>query len=158
MPRPPAEPRRARRAHSAAELRDAAVAVLALARAQLRVWTRPPGRLVTLRPPAPDAPDASASAEVPRLERAVRDASVALERAVRRGRLRPSCLVRSLALADLLERRGVPGGLIRIGVRRDAGTLDAHAWVELDGRVVGDDPRRVRRFTPLGAVVAAPRR
>lgn len=155
MPRPAAERRPSRRAYRAAELLDAAGALLALARAQLRVWTRPSGRLITLRPPAAEG---GARAERPQLERAVRAASVALERAVRRAPLRPSCLVRSLALADLLERRGVPGGLIRIGVRRHRGTLDAHAWVELDGRVVGDDPRRVRRFTPLGAVVAARRR
>ncbi|HEY0971267.1 MAG TPA: lasso peptide biosynthesis protein [Gemmatimonadales bacterium] len=33
-----------------------------------------------------------------------------------------------------------------------------HAWVELDGRVVGDDPRYVATFTPLGALDTLPLR
>ena len=137
------------------ELRDVAIAGAALLRAQLRVWTRPPGRLVhaaASRPPVGAAPERTA------LEAAVGRATVALDRAVRRWPLRPGCLVRSLALADLLGRLGVPGGAIRVGVRRRDRALDAHAWVELDGRVVGDDARHVRRFTPLGAVTPAGRR
>ena len=139
-----------------ADVRDVLAAEWALGRAQLRVWTRPTGRLVGDAPPPPRGdgrPDAVG------LEAVVRRAALALDRAVRRGPIRPSCLVRALALADLLARRGVPDGLVRIGVRRgDGRVIDAHAWVELDGRVVGDDARRVRRFTPLGAVVPVRRR
>jgi len=139
-----------------AEVRDVLAAEWALGRAQLRVWTRPTGRLVR---DAPSVARGNGRPDAARLETAVRRAAVALDRALRRGPLRPSCLVRALALADLLARRGVPDGLVRIGVRRgDGRVIDAHAWVELDGRVVGDDPRRVRRFTPLGAVVPVARR
>lgn len=141
----------------AGDIGDVLAAEWALLRAQLRVWTRPTGRLVRAPLPADGARRPGAPAGD--LEPHVRRATIALDRAVRRGPLRPGCLVRSLALADLLARRGVPEGCIRIGVRRgDGRLLDAHAWVELDGRVVGDDPRRVRGFVPLGTVVPAGRR
>jgi hypothetical protein len=52
------------------------------------------------------------------------------------------CLQRSAAQACLLRTRGLPARLV-IGVHRVP--FLAHAWVELDGRVVNDDPR-VRRF------------
>jgi hypothetical protein len=142
---------------TAADLRDALAAEWALARAQLRLWTTPTGRLV--RAVGAGASTGEPTLSAAELEAAVGRAARALDRALRRGPLRPGCLVRSLALAELLARRGVPDGLIRLGVRRAGGrVLDAHAWVELGGRVIGDDPRRVRRFTPLGAVVPVRRR
>jgi hypothetical protein len=52
------------------------------------------------------------------------------------------CLQRSAVQACLMRTRGLPARLV-IGVRRMP--FMAHAWVELDGRVVNDDPR-VRRF------------
>jgi len=48
-----------------------------------------------------------------------------------------TCLTRSRLLDWLLRRRGVPSEL-RIGVRLHRGTLDAHAWVEVDGVPVND--------------------
>ena len=125
----------------------------ALLDAQLRLWTRPTGALVRAHPGGP-LPAATHAADVARLAAAAERASRSVSRASRYGLFRPSCLVRSLALARLLEREGVPGSLIRVGVRRIAGTLDAHAWIELDGRVIGDDPRRTRAFTPLGTLAA----
>lgn len=50
---------------------------------------------------------------------------------------RPQCLVRSLALWSLLRDQGCPA-MLRIGTRLHAGTLRAHAWVELDGQVIND--------------------
>jgi transglutaminase superfamily protein len=82
------------------------------------------------------------------LERA-RALAVALDRAGRFGVLRPRCLVRSVALHHLLRRAGIPGSRIRIGVRPDSEGLDAHAWVTLANRVLGDDPRFVGRFTEI---------
>lgn len=61
------------------------------------------------------------------------------------GFLRPSCLPRSLTLWWLLRRAGQPAEL-RIGVRRAADRLEAHAWVELEGRVLGDLPDVQDRF------------
>lgn len=53
------------------------------------------------------------------------------------GWLRLSCLPRSLALVALLRGRGVDAAL-RIGVAKEAGLTRAHAWVEIDGAVVGE--------------------
>lgn len=57
------------------------------------------------------------------------------------------CLHRSLALHRLLVRRGVPA-VMRIGVRPGA-PVDAHAWVEVGGHVVGDSERVRAEFTVL---------
>lgn len=46
-----------------------------------------------------------------------------------------NCLSRSLALLWLLRRNG-HGADLRLGVSLDGGTFAAHAWVELDGRVL----------------------
>lgn len=43
------------------------------------------------------------------------------------------CLVQALVLAGLLARRGTPSTVV-IGVQPTADVLDAHAWVELEGR------------------------
>jgi Transglutaminase-like superfamily len=47
------------------------------------------------------------------------------------------CLQRSAATACLLKKSGVPAQLV-IGVQRTP--FKAHAWVEVDGRVVNDKP------------------
>lgn len=53
------------------------------------------------------------------------------------------CLQRSAATACLLRLRGFPARLI-IGVQRMP--FAAHAWVELDGRVINDEPRVCSAF------------
>ena len=58
------------------------------------------------------------------------------------------CLTRAIALARILGERGVKAD-VRLGVRRIDGRLDAHAWVELDGRPVNDDEAHVRRYARL---------
>ena len=58
------------------------------------------------------------------------------------------CLQSSLALRAWLARIGVFADL-RIGVRKDGGDLQAHAWLEYGGEVLNDDPRAVKRFVPL---------
>ncbi len=170
----------------------------ALLDALLRARLTPVGRLV-----APTAPTAARAARAARAAGAAAEAAIddgqaraalvartvrALDRAARRGLFRPSCLVRSLALLRLLERGGVSGARMRIGVRREgpggaermvadasgaanfpvgggpqptrpphpAGRMLAHAWVELDGRIVGDEPRHVATFTPLGSLSSLP--
>jgi hypothetical protein len=47
-----------------------------------------------------------------------------------------TCLRRALVLQRMLERRGI-AAVLRVGARRDEGFL-AHAWVEVDGRPVGE--------------------
>jgi hypothetical protein len=65
--------------------------------------------------------------------------------AARRGMARGTCLTQSLTLLRLLQREGVMGQL-RIGVRLQAGQLDAHAWVEVDGQPVNDSPDVTARY------------
>ena len=60
---------------------------------------------------------------------------------------RATCLTQSLAARILLARHGHPSQL-RLGVARDDGCFDAHAWVESNGRVVIGDVD-LRRFTPV---------
>lgn len=48
------------------------------------------------------------------------------------------CLLESLVLWYLLRRRGFDADLL-LGARTLLGPLEAHAWVELDGRVLNDD-------------------
>lgn len=126
-----------------AERRALARAQAALLGAQLRVWTRPPGSLV--RPGAAAAPGPAAERDAGR----ARALAEAVDRAAAAGLFRPACLVRALALHRLLLRDGVPGARIRLGVQRDGNGLAAHAWVEVDGAVLGDDGRRAPRFHPL---------
>jgi hypothetical protein len=58
-----------------------------------------------------------------------------------------TCLPRALAAEAILRRRGHPAHL-RLGVTRDGGGVQAHAWVESYGRVVVGDGD-VERFAPL---------
>lgn len=60
---------------------------------------------------------------------------------------RATCLTQSLAAQVLLSRHGHPAEL-RLGVARDAGQFDAHAWVESGGRVVIGNTD-ISRYTPL---------
>lgn len=90
-------------------------------------------------------PSASAVSRLPAAE----EVALALDRVARFRRPRPLCLVRSIALHRLLERRGLSGSRISVGVRMNGRTFEAHAWVELDGRIVGDDPAYVTQFDAL---------
>jgi hypothetical protein len=59
-----------------------------------------------------------------------------------------SCLEKSLVLEALLVRYGFSPEL-KIGVRREDGVLQAHAWVEVEGHPVGESPNLHRRFLPV---------
>jgi hypothetical protein len=67
---------------------------------------------------------------------------------------RATCLTQALALQVLLGRYGYPSRL-QLGMRRDeSGVLQAHAWVERDGRPVAGGPdvdgfHRFPDFRPL---------
>jgi len=65
------------------------------------------------------------------------------------------CLPQALAAQLLLVRRGFPARL-RLGViKGDRGEVQAHAWMETDGRVVvGGSLAELARFTPLLALDA----
>ena len=72
----------------------------------------------------------------------------AVRSAARRHLYPMRCLAQSLALAWLLGRRGVATDL-RLGVSRQQGKFDAHAWLELDGVPINDSSNLMRRYAPL---------
>ncbi len=125
----------------------------ALARVQYRMWRRPKGALVdhaAPEPPAEQLPDAL-RAELQLAE----ELGLDVLRAARMNPFRPLCLARSLALADLLERHGLRGARIRVGVASGDEGFKAHAWVEYRGRVVGDMDSHVGTYSAFSDV--APR-
>lgn len=60
----------------------------------------------------------------------------------------PTCLRRSVTLIRELGRLGLEGEL-RIGVRREAGRFEAHAWVQAGDAVVNDDPEVTSTYVEL---------
>jgi hypothetical protein len=60
-----------------------------------------------------------------------------MDRAARHHLYSMGCLRRSLTLQWLLYRRGIDADL-RFGVRRKDGILQAHAWLEYQGQVIGE--------------------
>src|SRR2546422_788297 len=93
--------------HEWAELLLAQVAVL---HAQLLVWTRPRGWLVT--PSASPVAPARGGAEI---EPAAQQLALAVGRVAGYGPWRPSCLVRAVALHRALESRGLGGSSVCVG-------------------------------------------
>ena len=71
-----------------------------------------------------------------------------IDSAARRHILPTRCLHRSLLLHRWLQRDNLPSDL-RIGVRLEGDAISAHAWVEIDGRVLNDLPAHVAEFVPL---------
>jgi hypothetical protein len=134
----------------------------ALIWAQVLVWTRPTGRLVSSdqSPAASIAPDtrspaagsAAGSADAPAMDPRALRLALAVGRAAENGIFRPLCLVQAVALHRMLEHRGIAGSRIRIGVRMRQGRFAAHAWVEYHGQVLGDPAEIARGFDDLTGV------
>lgn len=59
----------------------------------------------------------------------------------------PRCLVRSLTIATILRRYGVPA-VVQVGVRVDDG-FAAHAWVEVNGQPTSSLEAGAARHVPL---------
>ena len=77
----------------------------------------------------------------------------AVDRAARALPGNPNCLVRSLTVWTMLAARGIESQL-QFGVRRAGGQTEAHAWVEVDGRVINDSPDIGERFPVLEPMTA----
>jgi hypothetical protein len=77
-----------------------------------------------------------------------------VEAAARQGPYRATCLQRSLALWWLLRRRRIDSEL-RIGVRKEGGRLEAHAWVELRGLVLNEVKDVRERFAAFDRAILA---
>lgn len=122
--------------------KDLLSAQVALLRAQRTLVSQPRGALV--REEMPSAP----AHQEDRLEDARRIA-LAVNRAAEFGLFRPRCLARSMALRRLLNRAGITGAQVRVGVRLVNQHFTAHAWVEYGGTVVGDHELSVQQYVPL---------
>ena len=135
------------------EWADLLEAQLALLLAQFRVWTRPTGRLVSHSSPSATE---SSSPPIPDLDGPTGTRAEALALAVGRaaefGVFRPLCLVRAVALNRVLERHGITGSRVRVGVRMRNGRFAAHAWVEYGDRILGDNEAHVGSFVELSEV------
>lgn len=133
-------------------------AQFALLAAQALVWMRPLGRLVDSAPSDPLAGSSAASvgevsaAATPPLGDLPVQLALGVRRAAAYGVFRPLCLVRSVALNRMLERHGIHGSRIRVGVRLVDGSFAAHAWVEYQGHVLGDEVEHVSNFADLSDV------
>ncbi len=125
------------------EWRDLGRAKLALARALLLLRTSAKGSLL--------APSSALSAAplTPEQRRRASAIGWAITRAAHYGFVRPKCLARSLALQQMLAREGIEGSQLHLGVRPVGDSLQAHAWITLEGRVLGDEAAFVAGFTEL---------
>jgi hypothetical protein len=77
----------------------------------------------------------------------------AVAAAARHGRFGANCLEQSLLLWWLLRHRGVAAEL-HFGVRKRARALEAHAWIEVDGRVLIDTIDVRARFSAFDRPIA----
>lgn len=71
-----------------------------------------------------------------------------------RGPVRATCLRQSLLLWWLLRRDGIET-VVRVGVSREDGKLNAHAWVEYLGRPINDTEDVALRFPAFDQDFAA---
>ncbi len=71
-----------------------------------------------------------------------------VQAAARRGAYRATCLPQSLTLWWLLKRQGIEGDL-RFGARKEAGRMEAHAWVEINGIPLNETLDVDQRFKPF---------
>ena len=62
----------------------------------------------------------------------------------------PTCLRRSAALMRALEREGAAPPLM-LGVRSTDGTIGAHAWVEIGGIILNDDPDLIATYSVISS-------
>jgi transglutaminase superfamily protein len=72
----------------------------------------------------------------------------------RHGLVHPSCLAKSLTLWWLLGRQGITSRL-RIGIRKENGKLEAHAWVEREGMALNEPEERHRHYAAFDAALAS---
>jgi len=82
----------------------------------------------------------------------VQTASRMVDAASRYGVARGNCLSKSITLWWLLRRQGIPVQL-RFGARKTGARFEAHAWVELDGRVINDSEDVRTRYSPFDGAV-----
>jgi len=72
----------------------------------------------------------------------------------RHGPVHPSCLAKSQILWWLLRRQGIPSHL-RIGIRKEKETFEAHAWLERDGTALHEPDESHHHYAAFDASLAA---
>lgn len=73
--------------------------------------------------------------------------------AIRNGTSMPNCLSESMVLCLLLRRQGI-GADLRIGVCKENGKFEAHAWVVFDGVTLNESNVPHERFAAFDALPA----
>ncbi len=131
---------------SLGEWRDLFAAQGAIVSAQVLVWLRRRGSLVSAEPSVKDG-----TSHAP-IDPAVLNLARAIDRSASFGLIRAQCLVRSIALSRLMAARGFDGAVVRVGVSRIDEKMLAHAWVDYKGAVVGDDEEYVSQFDQLPGI------
>lgn len=82
------------------------------------------------------------------IERQLRVLRTAVARAGNHHLYPMTCLRRALTLQKLLARRGIAAEL-KIGVHKSDNQFDAHAWLEYQGKPLGEPEQVVERFSIL---------
>jgi hypothetical protein len=136
---------------SGREWRDLLAAQHSLLRAEWRMRRRPSGTLLSRWTSSTHVEQRSEPGEVLRAQ----EIGKAVRRVAFHGLPRSQCLVRSLAICELLEGEGIRGAIVRVGVQPRDATLAAHAWVELGGAIIGDTPEHVGSFQLLATAHGA---
>jgi hypothetical protein len=114
---------------------------------RLRGFRKTQAFLQKLLPPPAESPNTHAT---DRSELTVRMARAA----VRHSLGHPTCLEESLALWWLLGRQGIASEL-RIGVRKQNDTFQAHAWVERDGIALNEPQALHEHYAAFDAALSS---
>lgn len=101
--------------------------------------------LVSANNHTPDVAPGPVRGDVESLSKRVKRA---VDLAARRHYRPMNCLPKALALRWMLARRGIPSEL-RIGVQSQMITIKAHAWIERDGKPLGEPADIAKRFAVL---------
>jgi hypothetical protein len=72
----------------------------------------------------------------------------------RHGLVHPTCLALSLTLWWLLERQGIESRL-RVGIRKEDGKFEAHAWVERDGVALNEPEKQHHHYAAFDAALSS---
>lgn len=67
---------------------------------------------------------------------------------------REACLERSIMLWSVLRRKGIESEL-KIGVATEDSTMRAHAWVEIDGEPINEQPLISQNFSAFNSSLTA---
>ena len=137
------------------QVRDMTRAGIAMWRVLRELRRAPAGSLVHLHPAGPSTVSGPLSASARELRERARRWVRALNRSQRVPLFRGACLARSIALHRLLEGDGIQGSHVCIGVKRADSDFEAHAWVEIAGMVIGDDPRVTHQFSRFASGLPA---